>query len=780
VHHAELNGREQQFTDASVIAAERTRTIERRHSRRLRRLLAAVAVLAVVAGLLAAYALHARSNALDDKRAARSTGQQALSRQVASQALDLESADPALAEQLALAAYRISPTGEAQGAVIDESSQAVITRVLGVQGPTALAISPNGQVVAVGHATDGSVHLYATHSGGVPTPLGTVRGAGVDSQVFALAFSPDGRLLATGGEQQAVHLWDVSDPRRPHPLATLSPAFSGDVESIAISPDGHTLTAASSAPDPLCEWDIADPTRAVERPAPPVPGGFALAMSVAFSPDGRQLAAGGSDGDVLLWPANRSTSPPRVLHAGTGTVNALAFSSRSDNLYSGDIAGVVDEWALPGGTVAHTLSGATNSAVNALAVSADGTQVAIGRADNAVEQVSADLKTVEATVPNPGPVTGVDYSRTSPTLYATAADGTLRSWPAAERSIPVVGSVFNLGYSKSGARLLVARNGPAAGVQVWDLRNPDRPAALSPLLTLPAPNGVDGTGAITVDGDLVAAANGIGQVGLWDVSDPARPRATTAPFAGAKALVEGLAFSPDGTLLGVASDDKTITLWDVRDPSHPRRVGSVHGGNLMLSLAFSPNGHLLAGANADDHAYVWNIADPSRPVKLDTLGGFESYVYGVAFNAASTMIAVTSADHTSRLWRLTPTGRASAFGGALIGPTDYISTAAFSPDGRLLAVASNDHTVRLYRPLDAATTDVPFETLHGLNAAVFTVAFSPDGKTVVAAGRAGTVATWALNAKTYARRLCPAAGTPITRQEWSLYVPGAPYDPPCQ
>ena len=586
---AELSPLERDFVDTGAATAAAETTRERRRSRRLKQLLAVAAVLAVVAGTLAAYALSAQSRADRDRRAATVARDDALSRQVAVQSEQLDSADPALAQQLALVAYRVVPSQEARGAVTDASAQPIITRALGVPGPTALAVAKDGALIAVGHADDGSVHLYARPAGRSFDPVGTIPGPGKGAQVFALAFSPDGRVLATGGEQHDVHLWDVHDPAHPRALATLATGFAGAVESIAFRPDGTALAAGSGGPHPVVLFDVTDPAHPGRAVPPKVAKGFALAQSVAFSPDGRWLAAGGTGG-VLSWPADQAGAATPAYAQAPGDpvqVNAIAFSPRGDLIYAGDQGGALTAWtAGPAPTAVHTWKGASNSQLNAVAVAPDGTRVAVGRSDDSLEQFTPELAVASAPLHGPGPVTGVAYAGDA--LYWTAADGTVRSEPARNAAIPVTGTVFNLVYSKNGSRLAIVRNGDGAGIQLWDVRHPSAPRLLGPTLTLPEK--VDGSGGMNSTGTLVAGGTGDGHVALWDTSDPTHPRLVAPPFAAAGALVESIAFSPDDSKIGVASDDGTLSLWSVTDPAHPRHLGTMRRSSFMLSLAFSPTG----------------------------------------------------------------------------------------------------------------------------------------------------------------------------------------------
>ncbi|MGB6164793.1 MAG: hypothetical protein WCF33_20775 [Pseudonocardiaceae bacterium] len=150
-----------------------------------------------VLSVLLVLALVAAGFAVAQQRAAEQQRDVAVSRQVAGQALELRDTNPALAAQLSLAAYRLVPTTEARSSLLS--------------------------TVAT---------LYAT------------RLTGHTSHVKGVAFSPDGHTLATGSDDKTVRLWDVSDPRQPHPLGTLTGHINA-VNSVAFSPDGHTLATAS-------------------------------------------------------------------------------------------------------------------------------------------------------------------------------------------------------------------------------------------------------------------------------------------------------------------------------------------------------------------------------------------------------------------------------------------------------------------------------------------------------------------------------------------------------
>jgi WD40 repeat protein len=574
--HGEPTELEREFVSASRAQAVAEHSTQQRQVRRLQRMLAALGVLAAVAVASTVVTLHATSVANDSRREATQTRDQALSRQVAIESRDLASADPALAQQLALAAYRIWPTTEARGALLDQSARPLITRVLGGPGPTPLAISPDGALAAVGRGDDGSVHLYRLRGDSPPVPLATLPGP-PGSQVYAVAAA--GHLLATGGTGKKVTLWDVTDARHTTPIATLAPAFQGAIQSIAVSPDGHTVAAASSGTHPLQEWDITDPTSPQALPAPRGIPASVTEQAVIFSPDGNQLAAAGTDGTLYLWDAARAgSSRPRTVKAADGSIDALAFNPDGSRLFAGDKSGAITVWTLRDLRRVHTLHVATNGFINALALSPNGGQLAAGSSDDTLTQWDTSTWAIQATTEHPGPVTGIGYTPDGTTLLSTAADGALRLWPTNAYVYADPGSaVWGLDYTANGSRLALADNGAQGSVRLWDTRDPTRPKPLSPRLTIPAG---DGTSAIRADGTLTAAGNSNGQVAVWDTSDPAHPRTTIALFTAAGALVEDLAISPDGELLAVGADDRTVRLWDLSNPATPHQVATLKTGDL--------------------------------------------------------------------------------------------------------------------------------------------------------------------------------------------------------
>ena len=771
-----LNDLERDFVASGARRRDEQVRVGRRRARRLQQLLVAVGVLALVAVGLAVWARMAQHDADREAAVARSARDDALSRQVAGEARELQQSDPALAEQLALTGYDIAHTTEARSTLIDRSTTPFVTRVLGVPGPTPLALSPDGTLMAVGHDKQGTVHLYRLRSGHVPSPAGVLPAHGGDTSLFALAFAPDGRTLVSAGTGAAVTVWDVADPAHPLLRATLPTGYTEGTETLAVSPDGRTLVAGGSGAHPIDRWDISNPGRPVALPAPRGVPSTTTIHAVAFSPDGTQLGAAGT-GAELVWPAAHadSTAPLGAEVAAGRTLYSMVFG-RDGDVDTGADDGVISIRRTTAPSLPEVHSEKVAPAfVNALAVSRDGRRLLAGISNNTVMTLDASTLAGMSSTPRQGPVTAVAFTPHDDAVSA-AADGTVEIAPPSARTLPTPGTVYNFGWARDGRRLVVGAAGDG-GARVYRVAS-DGSATLTDALTASPAEPAGGTVAVTRTGDLVAAGLTGSTVALWHLDAAGHGTLLGRPFDGGTTQIESLAFDPAGDRLAIGGDNGTVQIWDVHQPGLPHRMVTLHADGAIFNVAFNPAGTLLAGASADTRAYVWAAAPGHQPALLGRLGGFRTYAYGVAFSPNGRLLAVSSADHTTRLWRVSARRRPTAVGSALTGPTDYGWEVSFSADSRRLAVAAGDHLVWVYDVADPARPTV-LATLRDLDDTVFGVAFAPSGHTLAAGGRTSQFALWDLDPATLGRQLCTVVGDPITRQEWSLYVPGAPYDPPC-
>ncbi len=345
-----------------------------RFARRWRPVRTGLAAGLLAAGLTAtALVAYSSSVASSARQAADRQRDITVSGEVAAKSEAQGDINPILAKLESLAAWRISPTGQARDAMLDAAALPGIAELPSSSGPVwSVAFSPDGKVLATGD-DDGTVRIWntATHrpSGqsldardtvtamafspdgatlAIVTVDGTTRLWDVKahtghlltapaSAVTSVAFSPDSKILATGSDDGTARLWNVANGRQVgRPLGGPSDYA---VNAVAFSPDGTTL-AGGTANRTVLLWSVAT-HRQVGRP---LPAGPEAIESVAFSPDGTTLAAGSYDGSVRLWNVATHHQAGQALTAGTKNIRTEAFSPDSKFLATGSYDGSVRLW----------------------------------------------------------------------------------------------------------------------------------------------------------------------------------------------------------------------------------------------------------------------------------------------------------------------------------------------------------------------------------------------------------------------------------------------------
>jgi WD40 repeat protein len=586
--------------------------------------------------------------------------------------------------------------------------------------------------------------------------------------VWDMIFSLDGtRLLASRGWPAEVHLWDVKSGR-------LVLSCPGQAHGVAFSPDGKRIatTGGGRAQGEMKVWDEETGQELLTL------GKHAGAITgAAFSADGRRLAVASNDQTVKIWDARTGTAVFTLRNTGWWD-RSVVYSPDGMRLASAGNDGTVLVWDARTGRQTLSLKGKTDRVDRRLRFSPDGRYLAgVGQAGTVPVWDLLTGKEVLTLRGHIGKVLDVVFSADGTCLTTTGADNTVRLWDATRshegplllnnprgpgaRDAPRRGGAGTnaLVFSPDG-RSLAADTGH--GVTVWDV-----PTGRE-VLTLASRQVWVNSLAYSPDGRRLAAGGGIadathkanwasGAVQVWD----AQSGAELLYLVGHRILVHGVAYSRDGTRLASASEDGTVKVWDART-----------GGELLafqvptgpiFRLAFSADGTHLVTAGNDESVHVWDVQTGREVVPLAQHTG---QVGAWAFSPDGTRVAAARWDgdwngRVARVWSLATGQEALSFKGYL----GSVRAVAFSPDGTRLASAYSAPVPGGEVKLWDARTGHEILTLH-CPPGVLALAFSPDGKCL--AGAAGDGKVWVWNAVAPGEEV-EASRLQTLRTRWDLW-----------
>jgi WD40 repeat protein/nucleoside phosphorylase/uncharacterized protein YjbI with pentapeptide repeats len=576
---------------------------------------------------------------------------------------------------------------------------------------------------------------------------------GHSSSVKACTWSPDGRILVSGGSDGNVLLLDAASGEVLRELV----GHSGSVNACGWSPDGSILASGGGGGNVLL-WDAASGKvlRELSRDAGRV-------NTFTWSPDGRMLASGGDDGNVLVWDA-ASGEVLRELAGHKDWIWTCAWSPDGHVLASGGIDGKILLWDVAGGEIMRQLVGHADW-INTCAWSPDGSMLASGGEDGKV--LLWDVSSGEVLRELIGHADWISACAWSPDgrIVASAGDdGDVLLWDAASGEalrelVGHTGSVFTCAWSPDGRNL--ASGGSGGQVLLWDVASGEAQRELIRLAVW--------VNACTwsPDGRVLASGRSDGKVSLWDAVSGEVLR----ELAGHADRVNACTWSPDGRMLASAGNNGKVLLWDAASGSALREL-SGHSDWVNV-CAWSPDSHMLATGGGDGKLLVWNVV--SGEVLRELVGDVEE-VDACTWSPDGRMLASSGSEGKILVWDVvsgkilregegrdellntcmwSPNGSILASGGSsgsvllwdaasgkvlreLVGHADWVRVCAWSPDARMLASGGDDGKVLLW---DVASGELLRElALHA--AWVTACVWSPDGRILVTAGRDGKMSLW--------------------------------------
>ena len=732
----------------------------------------------------------------------------ALSRQLAAQAEQLRS-QPNMLERSVLLATEA--TRHQQGPEADLTLRRGLTllpepvlRTALDTNPRSVDLSPDGSMVVLG-SVDGSVRLLRTATGDEAWRINH------GGEVYTVAFSPDGQLVASGSETG-------------HPTARISRAASGE------------LVAALSAP--------------------------ASTLVLKFSPNGRYVA--GAPGNQLASPPRPPDPFARIWEPVSGRLvttiecaanpMALVFSEDSHWLAVRTEPGDVQVFAVDTGTLRtrmkkpDAVASVAFIGAGCIVFSHDGRLLAGSDASSGLSVWNADTGELVMSVGHSASVSSVDFSEDDAVLGIGGADGSVRVWQIREqRDIVQVRHVSNVRGTRFLNRGRFATCGEDGAVSVWTARHEGyvrdngreivrvvhgssvMGMAVNANHALLASASWDGTVRVSrLDAGLherrfpdsreveditfspdatVIATTGTARTALWGAASGAhladvdntlgyrvvfsrdqrylgvvtspvgiiwdypvlRPRLRTD----ASSYANAIAFSPDSTRVAFGATDE-VHLWDLASGS---RILSVPVEREVLALAYSPDGTCIAVSTgyrftfhrpdkADPRVYLIDTAAGSRLAELP----YRATVHDLVFSPDGRWLLTAGGDRSARLWLMNGLSQAAS-----ISHDTGVTGVAFSPDGRHFATACPDGVMvwetvtrkQMVRIVDPVGADTIGRTA---------VAFNPDGSLLATAmGSCGY--TWRWKAEDLVAEACRKLSRDLTEEEWEHYFDDEPYRP---
>jgi WD40 repeat protein len=500
---------------------------------------------------------------------------------------------------------------------------------------TTVALCPDGKTL-VWSGEHGGIHLWDVAEGKERAVLGEKQGP-----VSHLLLADHGKKLASG-HGQAVCLWDLASRAL---LQTIRITDKGTISALAVSPDGKIVATCPPIVDrralTIHLWDAA--TGKVIR----ILDGSSdelfdfLKVTLAFAPDGKQLAVTCGMARVRLWdvPTGKELQPIQGI---SWWVSGTSFSPDGKRLAIGD-GHAVRLYDLDTGKDCHPLLGGTGG-ITGLAFSADGKFLATSDSGSVIRlwdpRTGKERRQIHF---DKSEFSELNFAPGGNSLFALdGADSSIRVWNALEQTwLPSPKLDFeatDFAFSPDGKYLIIRRQG-GRGAFLWDLKRASRVRAVDQLGIFSPVFSPDGKAILLGDDTGLAS---------WNVQTGKLIRR----FGEQKLHISKLAFSPDGSVLAMGLDEGEVCLWDHATGKEIRtlRPPKEEGRSMVMGMAFSPNGKTLATARGDKVVRLWEVLTGQERSRFED---HQVPISSVLFAPDGRLLAMVGGDSTVLTWDVT-------------------------------------------------------------------------------------------------------------------------------
>ncbi len=608
-------------------------------------------------------------------------------------------------------------------------------------GPISRATVLPTRNLLVTTAVGGSLTVWSLADRRAPQRLGATSAG--PAQITAMRSAPDGNRLVTGDDNGSVAVWNLADPRHPVRQGGAVPPCSphcNRVLDVAIRPDGGSMVSADR--DTVTTWTVpgsGDPHRGRQLRLPALPNLAQNTRSAdhrsitsvqdssvvaGLRPDGGAVTAGGTGaGDAAS--AMLAGAPDQPDPAASGRLRTLAalpghelhvdgvlFSHDGKQVATAGADRSVRLWdvADPAHPVLRHQFADQPGPIGGLAFSSDDRLLLVAGRDGSVAEYLTDgLVTPQGTVdvpkdrrlvwaapdPGSGDVTastetgrllavGDPVGRLVVVGYAASESADMTSTPEGVRYLPSDKSDGSVSLSHLGGdqhpvplgkiehqhtptalalgpsdRLLAVGDG-LGGLGLWDLTRPETPHLVAAMDHTALGIGTEEitSAAIAHDGRGLAVGTAESGVLLLDIGEPGRP-AITARLSEPTGSVHGLAFSPDDGTLTVGSGDGLVRFWDMRG-GHVLAATVPSAAGRVVAAAYAPNKPLLATGSLNGSVTLWDVTSSRQPIALQTAPGPPGGAMGVQFTPDGAGLVATDGYAQLSRWSVSNAGEVVA------------------------------------------------------------------------------------------------------------------------
>ncbi|QKQ74092.1 NACHT domain-containing protein [Nostoc sp. TCL240-02] len=490
-------------------------------------------------------------------------------------------------------------------------------------------------------------------------------------RVLTVAFSPDGKLFATGEANCSIRLWQVENSEH---ISTLQD-HTDWVRSVAISNDGKFLISGSD--DKTVKiWDISK-----GKCLRTLQGHTSRVYSVAITSDASIVVSGSSDKTLKVWNPHTGECL-RTLQGHSATVYSVAIYSDSSIVASGSWDETIKLWNFQTSECLKTWHGHTGRILS-VAITSNGRKLISGGDDTIIKLWNINTGECEKIFQgHTNKILSITFSSDDKTIVSSSVDQTVKIWNInTKECLKILQGHQNSIWAVDITNNTIVSASSDSTIKLWDTSTGEC------LNTIYGYTSMVYSVCLSADNRILASSGDDGQIKIWDVKTGNYLRS----LQGHKSRVWSVAINSECTLLASGGGDNTVMIWDIHTGKCWTIMGEQKGqyNSSVYSVAISPDSRFVAAATGESTVKLWNILTSEC---IHNLQGHTGRLWSVAISYDNAVLASCSDDQTVRLWDI-HTGECLSI---LQAHDSSVNSVLFSLDGKTLFSSSDDQTIKIW------------------------------------------------------------------------------------